>query len=193
MPIMKPLRILMLEDNPMDAAVIQKVLSKIPFHTTFTLTTTASEYLEKLHQQDYDLILSDYQLPNFDAVKALKARNQKNSSIPFILITGAVSEEVAILILKEGADDYILKDRMQRLPFAVERLLAKQEIKHDKQFLESSLAELTERFQRADKSYFDVIWDYDIEKDKVYCSSAIERIIGCVTNENFHPNDLKKF
>jgi len=190
---MKPLRILMLEDNPMDAAVIRKTLSRIPFHTCFTLTTTAGEYLEKLHQQDYDLILSDYQIPNFDAVKALKARNQKNSSIPFILITGAVSEEVAILILKEGADDYILKDRMQRLPFAVEKLLAKQKIKHDKQFLESSLSELTERFQLASKSSFDVIWDYNIEKDKVYCSSAIEKIIGARTNENFHPDDLKKF
>ena len=50
----------MLEDNPLDAAVIQKTLSRIPFQTSFTLTTTASEYIEKLHQQDYDLILSDY-------------------------------------------------------------------------------------------------------------------------------------
>jgi two-component system sensor histidine kinase UhpB len=183
----------MLEDNPMDAAVIQKILSRIPFQTSFTLTTTAKEYMEKLNRQDYDLILSDYQLPNFDAIKALQARNQKNSSIPFILITGAVSEEVAILILKEGADDYILKDRMQRLPFAVEKLLAKQKIKHDKQFLESSLSELTERFQLASKTSFDVIWDYDIEKNAVYCSSAIEKIIGHHKNENFRPDDLKKF
>lgn len=183
----------MLEDNPMDAAVIQKTLSRIPYQTTFTLTATASEYMEKLHQQDYDLILSDYQLPNFDAVKALKARNEKNSSIPFILITGAVSEEVAILILKEGADDYILKDRMQRLPFAVEKLLVKQKIKHDKQFLESSLSELTERFQLAAKTSFDVIWDYDIERGEVYCSSAIEKIIGRNSKENFRLNDLKEF
>ncbi|MGN6399651.1 MAG: hybrid sensor histidine kinase/response regulator [Flavisolibacter sp.] len=190
---MKPVRILMLEDNPLDAAVIQKTLSRIPFQTSFTLTTTASEYIEKLHQQDYDLILSDYQLPHFDAVKALKARNEKNSSIPFILITGAVSEEVAILILKQGADDYILKDRLQRLPFAVEKLLAKQQIKHDKQFLETSLSELTQRFQLAANSSFDVIWDYNLEKNRVYCSSAIEKIIGRSTNENFHPDDLKRF
>jgi two-component system sensor histidine kinase UhpB len=183
----------MLEDNPMDAAIIQKILSRIPFPTSFTLTTTASEYIEKLHQQDYDLILSDYQLPNFDAVKALQARNEKNSSIPFILITGAVSEEVAILILKQGADDYILKDRMQRLPFAVEKLLAKQKIKHDKQYLENSLSELTERFQLAANSSFDVIWDYSVEKEKIYCSSAIEKIIGACAHENFRPEDLKKF
>lgn len=183
----------MLEDNPMDAAAIKKTLSKIAYSTTFTLTTTANEYMEKLNQQQYDLILSDYQLANFDAVKALKARNQKNSSIPFILVTGAVSEEVAILVLKEGADDYILKDRMQRLPFAVEKLLTKQQIKHDKQFLETSLSELTERFQLAAKTSFDVIWDYDIEKEKIYCSNAIEKIIGTNAIENFQPSYLKKF
>jgi two-component system, NarL family, sensor histidine kinase UhpB len=190
---MKPLRILMLEDNRLDALVIQKALSKISWPTEVTLTSNAVEYIEKLHQQDYDLILSDYQLPNFDAVKALQARNKKSSSIPFILITGAVSEEVAILVLKEGADDYILKDRMQRLPFAVERLIRKKQISSDKQFLESSLSQLTERFQLAAKTSFDVIWDYDIANNRVYCSSAIEKIIGIDTMENFHPEYLKTF
>lgn len=190
---MKPLKILLLEDNPLDVAVILKTLTRLPFETEYTITGSAKEYIEKLNEQDYDLILSDYQLPNFDAVKALQARNQKNSSIPFILITGAVSDEVAILVLKEGADDYILKDRMQRLPFAVERLMLKQQIKSDKQSLESSLSELTERFQLAAKTSFDVIWDYDIEKNEVYCSSAIEKIIGTDTKENFHPDYLKTF
>jgi two-component system sensor histidine kinase UhpB len=190
---MKPIRILMMEDSALDIAVILKTLSGLPFETEYTITNSAKEYVEKLNQQDYDLILCDYQLPDFDAVKALRARNQKNSSIPFILVTGAVSEEVAILVLKEGADDYILKDRLQRLPFAVERLIKKQQIKSDKQFLENSLSELTERFQLAAKTSFDVIWDYNIEKDEVYCSSAIERIIGTDSMERFQPSYLKKF
>jgi two-component system sensor histidine kinase UhpB len=183
----------MLEDNPLDAAVIQKVISKISYEIQVTLTGSADEYMEQLNKNEYDLILSDYQLPNFDAVKALKARNQKNSSIPFILITGAVSEEVATLVLREGADDYILKDRMQRLPFAIERIIYKQRMKLDKQFLETSLSEITERFQLAAKASFDVIWDYDIEKGRIYCSHAIERIIGIGAKENFKPGYLKAF
>lgn len=190
---MKSLSILLLEDNPLDVAVILKTLSGIPFDTDYTITSSAKEYIEKLNQRSYDLILSDYQLPNFDAVKALKARNEKNSSIPFILITGAISEEVAVLVLKEGADDYILKDRMQRLPFAVEKLIRKQQIKSDKEFLETSLSELTQRFQLASKASFDVIWDYDIEKDEVYCSSAIEKIIGAYGRQNFQLAYLKAF
>lgn len=190
---MKPTRILMLEDSPLDVTVILKTLSRLPFETEYTITSSAKEYTEKLNQQDYDLILCDYQLADFDAVKALRVRNQKNSSIPFILVTGAVSEEVAILVLKEGADDYILKDRLQRLPFAVERLIKKQQIKSDKQSLENSLSELTERFQLAAKTSFDVIWDYDIQKNEVYCSSAIEKIIGVQTREKFNPAFLTKF
>jgi two-component system, NarL family, sensor histidine kinase UhpB len=190
---MKPLRILLLEDNPLDVAVILKTLSKLKFDTDYTITSSAKEYIEKLNQYDFDLILSDYQLPNFDAVKALKARNEKNSSIPFILITGAISDEVAVLVLKEGADDYILKDRMQRLPHAIEKLIRKQQIKSDKESLETSLSELTQRFQLASKASFDVIWDYDVERDEIYCSSAIEKIIGTSTGENFQPEFLKTF
>lgn len=190
---MRSLSILLLEDNPLDVAVILKTLAKLPFDTDYTITSSANEYIEKLNQHNYDLILSDYQLPNFDAVKALRARNEKNSSIPFILITGAISDEVAVLVLKEGADDYILKDRMQRLPFAVEKLIRKQQIKSDKESVETSLSELTQRFQLASKASFDVIWDYNIEKDEVYCSSAIEKIIGPYAKENFQLSYLKSF
>lgn len=183
----------MLEDNPLDITAIRKTLSKLSFETEYTITSSAKEYIEKLNQQDYDLILCDYQLPDFDAVKALHARNKKNNSIPFILVTGAVSDEVAILVLKEGADDYILKNSMQKLPFAIEKLLRRHQIKADTDFLETSLSELTQRFQLAAKTSFDVIWDYNIEKNKVYCSSAIEKIIGTEARENFTPAYLKSF
>ena len=183
----------MLEDNPLDITAILKTLSRLSFETEYTITGSAKEYIEKLNEYDYDLILCDYQLPDFDAVKALHARNQKNNSIPFILVTGAVSDEVAVLVLKEGADDYVLKSKMQRLPFAVEKIMRKQKIKSDKEFLETSLSELTQRFQLAAKTSFDVIWDYDIQKSRIYCSSAVEKIIGNCAEENFNPDYLKTF
>jgi two-component system, NarL family, sensor histidine kinase UhpB len=183
----------MLEDNPLDALVIRKAVSKISFDTEITLITTGRDYIDKLNHPDYDLILCDYQLPDFDAVKALQVRNQKNSGIPFILITGAVSDEVAISVLKEGADDYILKDRLQRLPFAIEKILRKQRIKSEKNSVEASLSELTERFQLAAKTSFDVIWDYDIQNGLVYCSPAIERIIGKDPGERLKLQEIKEF
>jgi two-component system sensor histidine kinase UhpB len=183
----------MLEDNSLDASIIRKILSDAFDNFEFTIVSTGDKYTTELQKNTYDVILCDYQLPGFDAVQALHVRNEKNSSTPFILVSGAVSEEVAINILKEGANDYILKDRLQRLPFAIEKAIKKQQLKSDKQALEQSLSQLTERFQLAAKTSFDVIWDYDIEKDLVYCSGAIEKIIGTSVPENLRLNFLKKF
>lgn len=183
----------MLEDNPLDVNVIKKTLSKIPFQTEFTTVSSGKEYATKFNEAVFDIILCDYQLPDFTAIDALQLRNKNGSSIPFILITGAVSEDVAVAIIKEGADDYILKDRLQRLPLAVEKAIRKQKIKFEKQSAEASLSELTQRFQLAAKTSFDVIWDYDIEKDLIYCSDAIEKIIGITVKQNFDPAFLKQF
>jgi two-component system, NarL family, sensor histidine kinase UhpB len=183
----------MLEDNPLDAIIIQKMLSRASFSTEFTVTSSGEEYINRLNDHQFDLILCDYQLPGFDAIKALHARNQKNSSIPFILVSGAVSEEIAISIIKEGANDYILKDRLQRLPVAIEKAIRKQQLRFDKQSAEASLSQLTERFQLAAKTSFDIIWDYDLEKGLVYCSDAIEKIIGSTLADSISPHYLKKF
>lgn len=190
---MNALKILMLEDNPLDVIAIKKTLSGISLPVEFTIVQTGKDYTQKLQQGNYDVILCDFQLPDFDAVKALQLRNQKNSSIPFLLISGAVSEAVAIALVREGADDYILKDRLQRLPLAVEKAIRKQKIKTDKKAVESSLSELTQRFQLAVKASFDVIWDYDIEKNLIYCSDAIEKILSINVKESFRPADLKSF
>lgn len=190
---MKRLSILMLEDNPIDIAVIKKTLSKIPFQLEFTIVNSGKEYIDKFNENVYDLILCDYQLPDFTAIDALQLRNESGCSIPFILITGAVSEDVALAIIKEGADDYILKDRLQRLPLAVEKAIRRQTIRSEKQSAEAALSELTQRFQLAAKTSFDVIWDYDIEKNLIYCSDAIEKIIGTTVKDNFDPGFLKQF
>jgi len=114
----------MLEDNELDIKLIQKTLSRSSLQFDFKVTRSGEEFKTALKEESFDLILCDYQLPDYDALKALQAKNEKDISLPFILISGAVSEEIAIGLVKEGADDYILKDRMQRLPFAVERVLS---------------------------------------------------------------------
>jgi two-component system sensor histidine kinase UhpB len=190
---MNTIRILMLEDSALDVSIILKTLSNLSLPFECTVVNSEKDYTEKLEQFDFDIILSDYQLPAFDAAKALQLRNKTKSSIPFILITGAVSEDVAISMIKEGANDYILKDRLQRLPLSIEKAIKKQQLSLDKESIEASLSELTQRFQLAAKTSFDVMWDFDIEKNKVYCSPAIEKIIGTTVHENFDPLFLARF
>ena len=190
---MHTLRILMLEDNPIDSMVISKILTANGIDAEFTTVTTGKDYMRALELERFDLILSDHQLPDFDSVRALQERNKMHPEVPFILITGAVSEEVAIAIIKEGGDDYILKSRLQRLPIAVEEAVNKRKVIKAKQSVEAALSELTERFQLAAKTSFDIIWDYDLEKKTIYCSDALDKIIGITAHEALPVNYLAKF
>ena len=121
----KPLKILMLEDSVADAELIQRELLKEKPHCEFKLVMNKVAYLEALDKFKPDLILSDNTLPQINATEALELFNLRSLPIPFILVTGTVSEEFAAEIIKQGADDYILKDRLKRLPTAIDAALQK--------------------------------------------------------------------
>lgn len=119
-----PLRILMLEDDPIDADIVQWAL-KENFDCLFNVAVNKEAYCEALDQYKPDLILADNALPRFNATEALEILLQRSMDIPFILVTGTVSEEFAANIIRLGADDYILKDRLARLPAAINTALQK--------------------------------------------------------------------
>jgi len=190
---MKPLTILMLEDSAIDAHVIEQYLRRSGVQCRMKVCATAEQYIDLLEHNKFDIILSDHQLPNFDSLQALHVRNQKHSATPFILITGAISEELAIAILQQGADDYILKDRLQRLSTAIKTVIKRYTEAEEKKSIEKSLAILTERLQLASKASLDIIWDYDLKTKAIYCSEAVERITGHSSNENLSLSFLKTF
>ncbi len=113
------LKILMLEDNAADGEIVYRLLKKENPNINFRLSMTKSSYLNDLEEFGPDLILADNSLPQFSATEALDIFKQKSIQIPFILVTGTVSEEFAANIIKQGADDYVLKDRLARLPAAI--------------------------------------------------------------------------
>jgi PAS domain S-box-containing protein len=118
-----PLRILLLEDNIADAELIQRAVKKSPILCQFRHVSNREEFLQALDDEVPDLILSDNTLPQYNATEALQLVRARFPHLPFILITGTVSEEYAASIIKQGADDYILKDRLIRLPSAIEAAL----------------------------------------------------------------------
>lgn len=126
----KTLKILMLEDDILDAELVQQYLLK-ERNCEFKLVMNREEFLEALDQFQPDLILSDNTLPQFNATEALEIFNKRSLPIPFILVTGTVSEEFAASIIKLGADDYILKDRLTRLPGSIEAALEKKKKEAD--------------------------------------------------------------
>lgn len=124
----KSIRILILEDNPVDAELIQFELQEAGLIITPKVATTKKDFVHELQDFSPDLILSDYDLPQYNGALALAEAQTRCPDTPFILVTGAVSEDRAIEILTQGAKDYVLKTKLQqRLAPAVRRALAEAE------------------------------------------------------------------
>lgn len=123
----KPLRILMLEDNCADAELVQYELEDAGFTLTANLVSGKNEFIHALQEFEPDMILSDYDLPQYNGALALADAKRICPEVPFILVTGAVSEDRAIEILTSGAKDYVMKNRISRLVPAVQRVLAETE------------------------------------------------------------------
>jgi PAS domain S-box-containing protein len=118
------LRILHLEDRPDDSEIVKMILTNAGIRCEILRVETRQQFISELENENYDMVLADYSLPSFDGMTALALTNEKRPGIPFILISGTVGEELAVEALKAGGTDYILKERLSRLPFAVERALS---------------------------------------------------------------------
>lgn len=128
---METLRILHLEDNPSDAGLINHALQKGQLKFEVFVVDTRAEYISAIAHYKPHVVLSDHSLPSFNSYEALTIFKQCNLNIPFILITSTISEDFAVDIMKRGADDYVLKDRLDRLPSALQSALDKFKLAND--------------------------------------------------------------
>jgi len=115
----KHLKILMLEDSESDAELIQRELKKQNINFTAEVVDTKNDFENAIKDFNPDVILSDHSLPSFNSIDALFIVKENEINIPFILVTGTVSDEFAVRCIKEGASDYILKGNLTRLPSAI--------------------------------------------------------------------------
>ncbi|MGZ8550270.1 MAG: PAS domain S-box protein [Chitinophagaceae bacterium] len=122
---MKPIHILHIEDDVDDVSMVKSLLTKAGVSFTQHVISTRKSLLKALDETNPDIILSDHSLPAFNSLEALQIVKDKNANLPFILVTGNTSEEFAVSVIKAGAEDYILKDRMQRLPSAIQKAIEK--------------------------------------------------------------------
>lgn len=118
---MKDLRVLQVEDSESDAALIMRYLQKSGYTVHAHRVEEADSMRKALAQQDWDIILADFQLPQFDAAAALRIRNECAPDVPFIIVSGTIGEDRAVEMMLAGARDYVLKDRLARLAPAVQR------------------------------------------------------------------------
>lgn len=133
------IKILILEDLEEDVGLVKRVLRKEGFDFDMLRVDERDEYMNALEQYQPDIILSDHALPQFNSIEALDIRMRLCPKTPFILVTGAVSEEFAALCIKRGANDYILKSNLTRLPVALTNALESKTMEDQRQEDEQSI------------------------------------------------------
>ena len=133
------LRILMLEDEPTDADLEQRLLARAGLEFTAVVVDTRASFVEQLAAFRPEVILSDFSLPGFSGESALKIAQEQCPDIPFIVLSGELGDEAAVELIRQGATDYVLKDRPARLASVVRRAVAEAEQRAERVQLERQL------------------------------------------------------
>ena len=126
------LRVLFVEDSPADAELALQCLKEAGIDDTVDLVRTEKEFSERLASQEYDIVLSDYALGTWTGKQALQIMQEQGKVLPFVLLTGSLGDELAVEIMKMGAADYVLKDRLSRLPMAIRRALEERRMREER-------------------------------------------------------------
>jgi PAS domain S-box-containing protein len=143
-----PLRALIVEDSEGDTALLVQQLEEGGYHTFFKRVDSRQTLKVALQEQQWDVVISDYKLPAFDGMCALRTLQEEGIDIPFILISGYVDLETAIAVMKAGAHDYITKDKLERLIPAIQRELNAAESRRQRKSMEEELQEYRNSLER---------------------------------------------
>lgn len=165
-------RILLLEDSPLDAELTTERLRKAGLEPLVTLASDRRSFEDALATSAFDIILADYALPDFDGLAALRLARAKSPGIPFVFISGRVGEEVAIETLQQGATDYVLKHRLERLVPAVTRALKEATEHSDRVRAQRLFLESEERFRHVIDAVPQLIWVANTEGKILYSNQA---------------------
>ena len=145
------LKVLIVEDSPDDAALVLRELRRGGYEPVSERVETAEAMNAALERAEWDVILSDYTMPHFSALQALETLKSKQLDIPFIIISGTIGEETAVLALKAGAQDYLIKGRLARLVPALDREIREAHSRLERKLAEAENRKLEEQFHQAQK------------------------------------------
>jgi two-component system, cell cycle sensor histidine kinase and response regulator CckA len=172
------LRILILEDVPMDAELMEYELERAGIPFLSRRVESRDEFLLQLERFRPDLILSDYTLPRFDAMTALSLAREQAPTIPFLIVTGSVNEETAVGCMKAGATDYLLKSNLARIGPAIQAALEREHSRAEKTRAEAALASSERRFRSLVQNSSDLVTVVAADGTITYASDSAERIVG---------------
>jgi len=197
------LKVLNIEDSEDDSLLVIRELRLSGFNVICERVETAEDLCTALANQIWDVIISDYHLPKFDASTALQIVRQNHPELPFIVVSGTIGETSAVELMKAGAHDYLMKGRLTRLAEAVRREVREAQIRIERQRSKLDLDLAKERLQLAVEGSGIGLWDWAVQTGAVIINERSAEILGytleeleqfnIITWEQFnHPEDLQK-
>jgi PAS domain S-box-containing protein len=190
------IRVLIAENDPNDAELVVRELRRAGFEPDWRRVETEADYLQAL-VPDLDIILSDYSMPQFDGPRALRLLQERGLDVPFILVSGTVGEDTAVAAMKEGASDYLIKDRLTRLGTAVRHAIAQRRERHQRRRVEAQL----QRFISSSPAVMYALAVKGGELEHSWISDNVTRLTGHDAQEalgktwwaeNIHPDDRER-
>jgi PAS domain S-box-containing protein len=193
------MRIIHLEDDPHDAGWVHALIAKRWPESQLERVDARADFENALGKGAPDLILSDYSLPGFDGLSALTIARKRYPSTPFVFLSGTIGEEVAVEALRNGATDYVLKDRSIRLIPAIERALSQAQEQKKRREIEQALFQSQAHFQQITENVADLIVVLDTEGRRIYNNPAYRTILGdpaslrgTMSFDDIHPGDRER-
>lgn len=202
MSALKPPRWLLVEDNPNDAELLLMEARRVGFQPEWRRVENETEYMRAL-AEPWDVVLSDYDLPQFSATRALQLLQESGQDIPFIIVSGTIGEETAVAAMRQGAADYLLKDRLGRLGPAITAASQQNTRRREHAQATAELRETQQLFQLLANTVAEVFWVTNADRTELfYLSPGFEKVWGYSCQSLYddpqswihavHPEDLEK-
>ncbi|MCB1050216.1 MAG: response regulator [Acidobacteria bacterium] len=174
---MEPLNALIIEDNDDDLALLLRALRQGGFEPNHQLVRKSSELAQAL-EKSWDIVLSDYRLPHLSGVEALKQVKERQPELPFIMVSGTIGEDIAVEMMRAGANDYVMKGQLGRLPEAIRREKREAQLREEQQRTEQALRHSEERFRMVTELANDAILGIDPGGRVIMWNQSASRIFG---------------
>ena len=172
-----PLKLLLVEDDPLDAELVLRELRRAGYEPDFRRVDTEEDFLAAL-SADLQLILSDYDLPSFQGLRALELVQEHGLDLPFIVVSGTIGEETAVAAIKQGASDYLLKGALTRLGQAVAQALHQAEMRRERHQMQAALRRAEARYRGIFENAVEGIFQTSPDGALLAANPALARIFG---------------
>lgn len=193
-----PLRVLNIEDSIRDSELLRRPFEAAGYDIVWERAENAEEFRQALARESWDVVLADNNMPQFDAAAALRIFQQQALDIPFIVVSGAIGEDLGISMMRAGAHDYVLKHQARRLVPAVERELRETQVRRERRAALDRLRESEQRFRQLAEVTPHLVWQTGAEGQPEYANSRCREYFGREAadfppeqwKDVIHPEDL---